>query len=140
METQSESSLTVSLQEISPPMSHTGFTGQHLPFVGFTYTTSSCFADGSSISRLGRGLQEEGQGGQEVEAFERRIRRLEQEKQELNRKLQGEADKPTSPHIYCDVMLTYDIWRCRIDTGPAGPISRRNSDQRQGDQEAERRD
>ncbi len=76
-------------------MSHTGFTGQHLPFVGFTYTTDSCFADRSSVSRVGLGLrQEEDRGGegQEVEAFERRIRRLEQEKQELNRKLQGETD------------------------------------------------
>lgn len=83
------------LQDITPPMSHTGFTGQHLPFVGFTFTTGSCFADGGSGSRAGLGLrqaEEGGGGGQEVEAFERRIRRLEQEKQELNRKLQGEAD------------------------------------------------
>lgn len=63
-------------------MSHTGFTGQHLPFVGFTFTTGSCFADGGSVSRVGLGLlqaEEGGGGGQEVEAFERRIRRLEQE-------------------------------------------------------------
>ncbi len=77
-------------------MSHTGFTGQHLPFVGFTYTTGSCFADCSSVSRAGLGLRQEEEGGggegQEVEAFERRIRRLEQEKQELNRKLQGEMN------------------------------------------------
>lgn len=76
------------LQDISPPQSHTGFTGQHLPFVGFTYTIGSNFSDGGSVSRL----HPEGGGGeqQEVEAFERRIRWLEQEKQELNRKLQGE--------------------------------------------------
>lgn len=75
-------------------MSHTGFTGQHLPFVGFTFTTDSCFADRGSITRAGHGLQQEEEGGggaQEVEVFERRIRRLEQEKQELNRKLQGET-------------------------------------------------
>lgn len=86
------------LQDITPPMSHTGFTGQHLPFVGFTFTTGSCFADGGSVSRVGLGLlqaEEGGGGGQEVEAFERRIRRLEQEKQELNRKLQGQADAHT---------------------------------------------
>ncbi|XP_049913365.1 serine/threonine-protein kinase MRCK beta isoform X3 [Epinephelus moara] len=83
--------------DIGPPVSHTGFTGQHLPFVGFTYTTDSCFADCSSVSRVELGIRQEGEGeegggggggGQEVEAFERRIRRLEQEKQELNRKLQ----------------------------------------------------
>lgn len=74
-------------------MSHTGFTGQHLPFVGFTYTTESCFADRGSSSLAGLSLRQEeegGGGGQEVEVFERRIRRLEQEKQELNRKLQGD--------------------------------------------------
>lgn len=80
------------LQDIGPPMSHTGFTGQHLPFVGFTFTTDSCFSDRSSISRAAPGVRPEegGGGGPEVEVFERRIRRLEQEKQELNRKLQGE--------------------------------------------------
>lgn len=80
----------VCVQEISPPSSHTGFTGQHLPFVGFTFTTNSCFADGGSGSRAQAGPQQlEAGGGPQVEAFERRIRRLEQEKQELNRKLQG---------------------------------------------------
>ena len=81
-------------QEIAPLVSHTGFTGQHLPFVGFTYTTDSCFSDRSSVSRAGHSHCQETEGGvgggEEVEAFERRIRRLEQEKQELNRKLQGE--------------------------------------------------
>ncbi|XP_070781576.1 serine/threonine-protein kinase MRCK beta isoform X2 [Enoplosus armatus] len=88
--------------DISPPMSHTGFTGQHLPFVGFTYTTDSCFADRSSVGRVGLGLHQEeeergGGGGQEVEAFERRIRRLEQEKQELNRKLQESTQALQAP-------------------------------------------
>ncbi|XP_076611887.1 serine/threonine-protein kinase MRCK beta isoform X6 [Chaetodon auriga] len=80
--------------DISPPVSHTGFTGQHLPFVGFTYTTDSRFADRGSVR-----LQEEGEGGggQEVEAFERRIRRLEQEKQELNRKLQESTQALQAP-------------------------------------------
>ncbi|XP_073348673.1 serine/threonine-protein kinase MRCK beta isoform X6 [Pagrus major] len=87
--------------DISPPTSHTGFTGQHLPFVGFTFTTGSCFADGSSVGRVGQGLRQEedggGGGGQEVEAFERRIRRLEQEKQELNRKLQESTQALQAP-------------------------------------------
>uniref|UniRef100_A0A4W5NYE0 non-specific serine/threonine protein kinase n=1 Tax=Hucho hucho TaxID=62062 RepID=A0A4W5NYE0_9TELE len=91
--------------DITPPVTHTGFTGQHLPFVGFTYTTDSCFSDRGSVNRAGLsdGGSQEGGGGEggprdqegelEVEAFERRIRRLEQEKQELSRKLQGEKAK-----------------------------------------------
>lgn len=87
-------------------MSHTGFTGQHLPFVGFTYTTDSCFSDRSSVSRAWLRVQIEtdgGTGGEEVEVFEKRIRRLEQEKQELNRKLQGkeEADSSSTPTVHC---------------------------------------
>ncbi|XP_018542354.1 serine/threonine-protein kinase MRCK beta isoform X4 [Lates calcarifer] len=91
--------------DISPPVSHTGFTGQHLPFVGFTYTTDSCFSDHGSVSRAGLCLRQEeeggggggGGGGQEVEVFERRIRRLEQEKQELNRKLQESTQALQAP-------------------------------------------
>ncbi|XP_061610743.1 serine/threonine-protein kinase MRCK beta isoform X2 [Phyllopteryx taeniolatus] len=80
--------------DISPPMSHSGFTGQHLPFVGFTYTTGSCFSD------RGRGSREEAGAagaGREVEAFERRIRSLELEKQELNRRLQESAQALQAP-------------------------------------------
>uniref|UniRef100_A0A671PT58 non-specific serine/threonine protein kinase n=1 Tax=Sinocyclocheilus anshuiensis TaxID=1608454 RepID=A0A671PT58_9TELE len=83
--------------DIAPPVSHTGFTGQHLPFVGFTYTTESCFSDRGSVRRValadggaGEDLQD---GGLPVEAFEKRILCLEQEKQELNRKLQGNKHK-----------------------------------------------
>lgn len=88
--------------DIAPPVSHTGFTGQHLPFVGFTYTTDSCFSDRSSVSRValadggaGEDLQD---GGLQVEAFEKRIRCLEQEKQELNRKLQESTQAVQSLH------------------------------------------
>lgn len=94
----------VCLQEISPPTSHTGFTGQHLPFVGFTFTTNSCFADGGCLGRAEAGPQQlEAGGGQQLEAFEKRIRRLEQEKQELNRKLLGQWSRPwraaVTPHL-----------------------------------------
>ncbi|XP_066533839.1 serine/threonine-protein kinase MRCK beta isoform X2 [Hoplias malabaricus] len=81
--------------DIAPPMSHTGFTGQHLPFVGFTYTTESCFSDRGRLRLAAladggssEGLQRDEDGGLQLEAFERRIRSLEQEKQELSRKLQ----------------------------------------------------
>ncbi|KAL0963165.1 hypothetical protein UPYG_G00350570 [Umbra pygmaea] len=95
--------------DIAPPVSHSGFTGQHLPFVGFTYTTDSCFSDLGSVSRAGlsdggplEGTEEVDFGAQEgglgVEAFERRIRRLEQEKQELSRKLQESTQAVQSLH------------------------------------------
>ncbi|XP_035986469.1 serine/threonine-protein kinase MRCK beta isoform X2 [Fundulus heteroclitus] len=90
--------------DIGPPVSHTGFTGQHLPFVGFTFTTDSCFSDRSAVSRAALGVRTEpdgggggGGGGQEVEAFEKRIRRLEQEKLELNRKLQESTQALQAP-------------------------------------------
>ncbi|KAF0024056.1 hypothetical protein F2P81_024686 [Scophthalmus maximus] len=95
------SNFDVDDDDIVPPVSHTGFTGQHLPFVGFTYTTDSCFSDRSFVSRAGHLRLEEGRvgagGGQEVEAFERRIRRLEQEKLELNRKLQESTQALQAP-------------------------------------------
>uniref|UniRef100_M4AGI9 non-specific serine/threonine protein kinase n=1 Tax=Xiphophorus maculatus TaxID=8083 RepID=M4AGI9_XIPMA len=85
--------------DIGPPVSHTGFTGQHLPFVGFTFTTNSCFSDRSAVGQAAPGVRTEpdGGGGSEVEAFEKRIRRLEQEKQELNRKLQESTQALQAP-------------------------------------------
>lgn len=88
-------SISIFIQDVVPLMSHTGFSGQHLPFVGFTYTTESCFSDCGSMQRAMTAaspegdVQRDGDGGLQLEAFERRIKRLEQEKLELNRKLQG---------------------------------------------------
>ncbi|CAH2328550.1 serine threonine- kinase MRCK beta isoform X1 [Pelobates cultripes] len=82
--------------EMVPPSTHSGFSGFHLPFVGFTYTTDSCFSDRGSLKEIihsnavtkdedvQRGLE----NSLQIDAYERRIRRLEQEKLELNRKLQ----------------------------------------------------
>lgn len=82
--------------EVVPPSTHSGFSGFQLPFVGFTYTTESCFSDRGSLKDIihtnavtkdedvQRGLE----NSLQVDAYERRIRRLEQEKLELNRKLQ----------------------------------------------------
>ncbi|KAM9294173.1 serine/threonine-protein kinase MRCK beta [Gastrophryne carolinensis] len=82
--------------EVVPPSTHSGFSGYQLPFVGFTYTTDSCFSDRGSLKDIihtnaltkdedvQRGLE----NSLQIDAYERRIRRLEQEKLELNRKLQ----------------------------------------------------
>ncbi|XP_035177986.1 serine/threonine-protein kinase MRCK alpha isoform X6 [Oxyura jamaicensis] len=82
--------------ETMPPPSHTAFSGHHLPFVGFTYT-SSCVLSDRSCLRLTAGppsmdldasIQRTLEDTLATEAYERRIRRLEQEKLELSRKLQ----------------------------------------------------
>ncbi|XP_037756926.1 serine/threonine-protein kinase MRCK beta isoform X1 [Chelonia mydas] len=77
--------------EIVPPGSHTGFSGLHLPFVGFTYTTDSLFSDrGSlrSVMQSGAVTKEMDVQHDKEEAYERRIRKLEEEKLDLYRKLQ----------------------------------------------------
>ncbi|XP_037541635.1 serine/threonine-protein kinase MRCK alpha isoform X2 [Nematolebias whitei] len=86
--------------ETMPPPSHTAFSGHHLPFVGFTYTSKCFLSDRGCLRQL---TVEPGKVGQDqvdldvqrsledslaTEAYERRIRRLEQEKLELSRKLQ----------------------------------------------------
>lgn len=83
-------------QDLGPPVSHTGFSGQHLPFVGFTYTTDSPFSDRGCLNPAEGGPQPDGGGGEGV--FQERIQRLEQEKMELNRKLQGAA--PPRCHVW----------------------------------------
>ncbi|XP_048829940.1 serine/threonine-protein kinase MRCK alpha isoform X6 [Brienomyrus brachyistius] len=77
-----------------PPPSHTTFSGHHLPFVGFTYTSNCALSDRGCLResavpaqmdvRVQRSLEE----SLATEAYERRLRRLEQEKLELSRKLQ----------------------------------------------------
>uniref|UniRef100_A0A8C0KQM0 Serine/threonine-protein kinase MRCK gamma n=1 Tax=Canis lupus dingo TaxID=286419 RepID=A0A8C0KQM0_CANLU len=57
-----------------PPPSHGAFSGHHLPFVGFTYTSSSPGPESSS---------------EQLAALEQKLHCLEQEKMELSRKLQG---------------------------------------------------
>ncbi|XP_036887595.1 serine/threonine-protein kinase MRCK beta isoform X1 [Sturnira hondurensis] len=92
--------------EMLPPGSHTGFSGLHLPFIGFTFTTESCLSDRGSLkstlpsSVLARdeGVQRDLENSLQVEAYERRIRRLEQEKLELSRKLQESTQTIQSLH------------------------------------------
>ncbi|CAH1263896.1 CDC42BPA [Branchiostoma lanceolatum] len=79
--------------ESVPPASHTAFTGHHLPFVGFTFTSNSKISDAVSFQD---GLPKtqpsitsnSAPDSLSIEAYERRIHRLEREKTELARKLQ----------------------------------------------------
>ncbi|XP_036847821.2 serine/threonine-protein kinase MRCK beta isoform X1 [Manis javanica] len=92
--------------EILPPGSHPGFSGLHLPFIGFTFTTESCFSDRGSLKSImqsntltkDEGVQRDLENSLQVEAYERRIRRLEQEKLELSRKLQESTQTIQSLH------------------------------------------
>ncbi|XP_031435563.1 serine/threonine-protein kinase MRCK alpha isoform X2 [Clupea harengus] len=84
--------------ETMPPPSHTAFSGHHLPFVGFTYTSNCSLSDRGCLREWGGpgamdvGVQRSLEDSLAAEAYERRLRRLEQEKLELSRKLQ-EATK-----------------------------------------------
>uniref|UniRef100_UPI003590121C serine/threonine-protein kinase MRCK alpha-like isoform X2 n=1 Tax=Myxine glutinosa TaxID=7769 RepID=UPI003590121C len=78
--------------EASPPTSHTAFSGLHLPFVGFTFTTSSCLSDRGTLKSvlehaIDGSVQRNLEGNLAGEVYERRIHCLEHEKQELIRKL-----------------------------------------------------
>ncbi|XP_043931314.1 serine/threonine-protein kinase MRCK gamma [Protopterus annectens] len=78
--------------ETLPPTSHSAFSGHHLPFVGFTYTSDCCLSDRSCLLNLSSGLHnsthQSNKGDSSKDALETRCKRLEQEKQELARKLQ----------------------------------------------------
>ncbi|XP_075872975.1 serine/threonine-protein kinase MRCK alpha isoform X5 [Nelusetta ayraudi] len=83
--------------ETMPPPSHTAFSGHHLPFVGFTYTSKCTLSDRGCLRQLAAetgqdqldlDVQRSLEDSLATEAYERRIRRLEQEKLELSRKLQ----------------------------------------------------
>ncbi|XP_072558987.1 serine/threonine-protein kinase MRCK beta-like isoform X3 [Paramormyrops kingsleyae] len=75
--------------DVAPPLSHAGFSGQHLPFVGFTYTTDSCFSDRGSVWRATDPPKAQG-----AQCFQARIAQLEQEKLELSLKLQECSQAP----------------------------------------------
>nr|XP_056709925.1 serine/threonine-protein kinase MRCK alpha isoform X7 [Euleptes europaea] len=92
--------------ETMPPPTHTAFSGHHLPFVGFTYTSNCVLSDCSSL-RFAAGqpavdldatVQRTLEDTLATEAYERRIRRLEQEKLELSRKLQESTQTVQALH------------------------------------------
>ncbi|KHJ86866.1 protein kinase domain protein, partial [Oesophagostomum dentatum] len=76
--------------ETQPPRVTAAFTGHHLPFIGFTYTHGSLLSDAKSLSdclsRDASGIDQNRTAG--TEAYEKRLRELEVEKQELARKCQ----------------------------------------------------
>ncbi|XP_036449665.1 serine/threonine-protein kinase MRCK alpha isoform X5 [Colossoma macropomum] len=80
--------------ETMPPPSITAFSGHHLPFVGFTYTSQcslsdrGCLRESTAPVQMDVCVQRSLEESLATEAYERRIRRLEQEKLELSRKLQ----------------------------------------------------
>ncbi|XP_062864087.1 serine/threonine-protein kinase MRCK alpha isoform X1 [Trichomycterus rosablanca] len=80
--------------ETMPPPSLTAFSGHHLPFVGFTYTSQcslsdrGCLRESAVPMQMDVCVQRSLEESLATEAYERRIRRLEQEKLELSRKLQ----------------------------------------------------
>ncbi|TRY55362.1 hypothetical protein DNTS_019036, partial [Danionella cerebrum] len=80
--------------ETMPPPSHTAFSGHHLPFVGFTFTSncslsdSGCLLQSAAPTQMDVCVQRGLEDSLATEAYERRIQRLEQEKMELSRKLQ----------------------------------------------------
>ncbi|XP_072346526.1 serine/threonine-protein kinase MRCK beta isoform X1 [Scyliorhinus torazame] len=92
--------------ELVPPATHTAFSGLHLPFVGFTFTTSSPLSDRTSLKNVVQSDSVDGvadvridlENSLQIEAYERRIHRLEQEKLELTRKLQESAQAVQSLH------------------------------------------
>ncbi|XP_053365255.1 serine/threonine-protein kinase MRCK alpha isoform X4 [Clarias gariepinus] len=80
--------------ETMPPPSITAFSGHHLPFVGFTYTSQcslsdrGCLRETAAPVQMDMCVQRSLEESLATEAYERRLRRLEQEKLELSRKLQ----------------------------------------------------
>ncbi|XP_035826923.1 serine/threonine-protein kinase MRCK alpha isoform X4 [Aplysia californica] len=70
-----------------PPTSHATFKGHHLPFVGFTFTKDCKLSD---LSRLFPNEEENEDKRSDVqsEIFERKIKGLEKENKELNRRIQ----------------------------------------------------
>ncbi|XP_013414269.1 serine/threonine-protein kinase MRCK alpha isoform X3 [Lingula anatina] len=74
--------------ESVPPTSHSVFTGHHLPFVGFTFTSNSRMSDLEALADgFSQETSEEKTSSVSTQAYERRIQRLEQENKELDRKL-----------------------------------------------------
>uniref|UniRef100_A0A8C3KC55 Serine/threonine-protein kinase MRCK beta n=1 Tax=Calidris pygmaea TaxID=425635 RepID=A0A8C3KC55_9CHAR len=103
--------------EVVPPSSHTGFSGLHLPFVGFTYTTDSSLSDRGTLKSVMQSdtvtkdtdVQRDLKNTSQIEGYEKKIRKLEQEKQDLNRKLQESTQ--TMQNLQAPVCVTVNTSR-----------------------------
>ncbi|CAM1325526.1 gek (predicted), partial [Pycnogonum litorale] len=80
------------MNESNPPNSNSAFTGLHLPFIGFTFTQKSKISDLSCLDGIGSHDGDDNVQSLTKEAYERKIHKMEQERNELHRKLQ-EATK-----------------------------------------------
>ncbi|GCC16423.1 hypothetical protein chiPu_0021369, partial [Chiloscyllium punctatum] len=83
------------LADSTVPSSRSAFSGLHLPFVGFTYTSNCSLSD--------RGCLRDAWGStsldnREAEAFEIQIKQLEVDKRELNHRLQESLQKAAVGH------------------------------------------
>ncbi|XP_059497485.1 serine/threonine-protein kinase MRCK alpha-like isoform X2 [Stegostoma tigrinum] len=77
------------------PPSRGAFSGLHLPFVGFTYTSNCSLSDrGCLTDTWATGSLD----NREAEAFERQIKQLESDKRDLSRKLQESLQKAAAGH------------------------------------------
>ncbi|XP_006901591.1 PREDICTED: serine/threonine-protein kinase MRCK gamma [Elephantulus edwardii] len=114
-----------------PPPSHGTFSGHHLPFVGFTYTSASRGPMGPS---------------EQLAALQQRIMCAEEEKAELSRKLQ-EVQAPSDPqeleHLRKEVLTLQEklseVLRdkaplCQTDGAPAGSAAQASALQQERDQ------
>ena len=70
-----------------PPSTNAAFTGHHLPFLGFSFTSNSQISDMGSLQEVAD-IDPSNLESMAVEAFERRIKNLDIENKELKRKLQ----------------------------------------------------
>lgn len=70
-----------------PPSTNATFTGHHLPFVGFTFTSNSQISDLGNLQEVAD-IDPSNLESLAAEAFERRINNLDRENKELKRKLQ----------------------------------------------------
>ncbi|XP_077366411.1 serine/threonine-protein kinase MRCK beta isoform X3 [Festucalex cinctus] len=104
-----------------PSTSHSDFAGQHLPFVGFTYTSSS-FSD----------------AGCDLEAFQRRIGSLEREKQELKQRLQGDAAVNASLTFKQNQRQTFQPYAESTQAPPPGAPASRDKEVKKLNEEIER--
>ncbi|KAK2191931.1 hypothetical protein NP493_42g06006 [Ridgeia piscesae] len=74
--------------EAGPPKSQSAFTGNHLPFMGFTYTKNSCVSDLGMLIDTASTMSNSDLDAMPAQAFERHIEKIEAENKELARKLQ----------------------------------------------------